>query len=387
MKIAVINTYSNGSTGVIAESIANYASHNNHTVKMFYGREKTVANNWTFVGESKLPLLISNALTFITGKVGSFHKKSTKRLINELSKFNPDVIHLHNIHGNYLNFKILFKYLSSFNGKVIITAHDEFLITGRCALCFCNKWKTGCSKCKFLSAYPRVLVDFSKKLQREKIEFLKRIKNLKIVTPSNWLKSYFSESLLSFADCRCIHNGIKKDTPSSFDISSLVEKNKINLIFSAYTWSVEKGSKIIKELYNIIDKRKFNIIVTGVTKSCNRMFDFDCKKIGLLNRSNLLYLISKCDVFINPTFKDNLPTILIESIQVGTPVLTFDTGGCKEIIDSTCGVVVKEKTAQALLKELNDFDYSKEWKSACQRKAKEFEPLVVYSNYLELYEK
>ena len=356
MKIAIINTYSTGSTGTIASLIGKGAIERGHSVKLFYGREKQNSSNWEYVGENKCSLFISNMLSFLTGKVGSFHYSSTKRLIMELKKYQPDVIHLHNIHGNYLNFKLFFKFLKCFKGKIVITMHDEFLLTGRCALCFCEKWKSGCNRCKYLNAYPHAMIDRSEMLHKEKIELLKSLQNVEIVTPSKWLGNLVDESKINFIKHRCIYNGLNSPVMEEFNLDGIVEKNKINILFSAYTWSVDKGALIIKELSQKLDKSKYNIIIVGYDNYCSNWFDFECKKVGLLTREKMLFLLKNVDLFVNPTFKDNLPTILIECLQVNTPAITFNTGGCSEIIDNKCGIVLDDKTSEALLRAILSFD-------------------------------
>ena len=385
MKIAVINTYSRGSTGTIASIIGDGAIKCGHSVRFFYGRDKQRDAKWEFIGENKFNLFISNFLTFITGNVGSFHRFSTKRLIKELRSYQPDIIHLHNIHGNYLNFRILFNYLKDYKGKIVLTLHDEFLLTGRCALCFCDKWKQGCSKCKYLKAYPHALIDRSAKLHKEKINLLKSLTNVEVVTPSKWLGTLIDESKISFLNHRCIHNGLEKPVVESFDLNSIIEKDKINILFSAYTWSIDKGALIIKELSKKIDRSKYNIIIVGYDKYCSKWFDFDCKKIGILNRKKMLFLLKNVDLFINPTFRDNLPTILIESLQMGTPAITFDTGGCSEIIDNSVGVVLKEKTSNSILDALANFRNDKFSTDAFEQRTKIFSVEKMINDYMLIY--
>ena len=385
MRIAVINTYSTGSTGTVANMIGHYAEKKGNIVKYFYGRNKNVNSDWIFIGENSFSLFWSNLMTYITGNVGAYHVCSTKKLISELIKFNPEVIHLHNLHGNYLNFQILFSYLESFNGKVVLTLHDEFFLTGRCALLFCDKWIEGCHNCKHLGAYPRVLIDKSYKLQKEKIEFLEKIKNLEIITPSDWLKKLVDSSKISHIKHKRIYNGLSNEKPEPFDIQKIIDKRKINILFSAYTWSEDKGALIVKELASKIDRTKYNLIINGYGDYCADWFDFECKKVGLLKREQMLFLLKNVDIFINPTFKDNLPTILIESLQVGTPVITFNTGGCKEIVDDSCGVVVDEKTSSSILNALEHFDFSVDWNTQCIRKAKKFSLENTICQYIKAY--
>lgn len=386
MKIAIINTYSKGSTGTIAHSIGEYAAKNGHNVKYFYGRVKENNDEWIYFGENKFNQFFSNGMTYLTGYIGSFHSISTKRLINELKAYEPDVIHLHNVHGNYLNFKLLFNYLKSFKGKVVLTLHDEFFLTGRCALLACDKWKEGCNKCHHLGAYPHALFDHSKKLQKRKIDMLKQIKHLTVITPSEWLVRQVNDSLIGFTKCRCIHNGVSETKNETFDASELIDKNKINILFAAFTWTVDKGALVIRELVKKIDKNKYNIIVAGVEKYCEKMFDVDCKKVGLLSREQLFSLLKQVSIFGNPTYKDNFPTILMESLKAGTPVITFNTGGCSEIIDDTCGVVVNEKNSDGFLRAIENFDLNKYKRENCLKRSGLFTLDKMAIKYLEIYE-
>ena len=386
MKIAIINTYATGSTGTIASLIGKYAQQKGHSVRFFYGRVKQNDSGWEFIGENRFNLFLSNGFAYLTGRIGSYHISSTKRLIKELELYQPDVIHLHNIHGNYLNFHMLFNYFKTFKGKVVITAHDEFLLTGRCALCVCDKWKSGCNKCKYLKAYPHAFIDRSTKLQRRKIEMLKSINNLTVVVPSQWLKNLFELSKINSVDCRCIRNGLSEPNEEPFDISSLVVEGKINILFAAFTWNVDKGAEVIKELSNKIDNNKYNIIVTGVNKSNLHWFDSNCSTTGLLKRGQLFYLLKHVDLFANPTFKDNLPTILIESLKAGTPAITFNTGGCKEIINNTCGLLLDNKNSDSLLNAINEFDFTKATKENCLKQASLFSKEKMAEEYLALYE-
>jgi hypothetical protein len=88
-------------------------------------------------------------------------KITTKSFINELEKLNPDVIHLHNIHGYYLHIELLFEYLKKSNKPVVWTLHDCWSFTGHCAYFEydgCEKWKLGCNSCPQKNSYPSSLV-------------------------------------------------------------------------------------------------------------------------------------------------------------------------------------------------------------------------------------
>ena len=108
----------------------------------------------------------------------------------------------------------------------------------------------------------------------------------------------------------------------------------------------------------------------------------------LQSQSELAAIYSSSDVYVNPTREDNYPTVNIESLACGTPVLTFRTGGSPEMLDETCGSVVECGDIDALESEIiricTDKPYSKE---ACIRKAKAFDKNERFKEYLKLYER
>ncbi len=380
-KIAFINTYCSGSTGGLINSIANYLPSDNFQVKKYYGRSfNALKKDWTFIGENIILQYLSNFLTYISGMVGSFHKSSTKKLIKELKSFKPDIIHIHNIHGNYLNFKMFGNFLQSFEGKIIFTMHDEFFLSGRCALIECDKWKNGCHSCKFKNKYPHVLIDKSKRLQKSKNEFIKRLKNPVFVFPSKWLFKLF-ESRFPNAQKVVINNGIKNEQ------TILTEKganDTIKLLCVANPWSIDKGSMFINELYEKLPS-KYKITVVGSDKKTCRLFNKGIKLVGVLNKELLKEQYLSSDIFVNPTLKDNFPTVLLESLSYGLPVVTFDTGGCSEIIDESCGVVTSSNDFCNLYNAITSFDFKKYASKNCVEKAKTFDAKICASKYLEIY--
>jgi len=380
-KIAFINTYCNGSTGGLISIIADYLPRDSFEIKKYYGRSYNAKKkDWTFIGENHFSQKISNLLTYITGMIGSFHKSSTKKLIKHLNSFKPDIIHIHNIHGNYLNFKMLGKYLHSFKGKIIFTMHDEFFLSGRCALLGCDKWKNGCYSCKHKDEYPHALIDKSAKLQKNKNEFIEKLNNPIFVFPSKWLFKLFG-SRFPNAKKIVINNGIKID-PNT--VVSKKKKETIKLLCVANPWSVDKGSQIINNLSEKLPS-KYEITVVGSNKKTSRLFGNKIKQTGILGKEVLRDEYLSSDIFINPTLKDNFPTVLLESLSYGLPVITFNTGGCSEIVDESCGVVTSSNDSIALYNAIISFDFEKYSSKKCIDKAITFDAKICASKYLEVY--
>ena len=350
VRIAYINTYCDGSTASLVDTITSQLDES-FSYKKFYGRLKKHKKGWTYIGKNKFLNFVDNFFTFIFGKIGHFHFYETKKLIRKLKDFDPDIIHFQNLHGNYLNFLLLGKYLSSFRGQVIFTLHDQFLLTGRCALISqeCNKWQTGCCGCKNLSRYPRALIDKSKRLHLEKLRFFEMIRNPIFVCPSKWMLNIYNSSLLSKYKAHQIYNGVI----GPFKYCKQPTKQ---LLFVANPWSKEKGSEVINQLFSLIDRNKYTLLVVGVDSKTKELFDPNIKTIGVVDKNTINRLFSESFCFVNPTFLDNLPTVLIESIQNGCPCVTFDTGGCSEIVNDNVGVVVKEKTAEGIIRGIMDIE-------------------------------
>lgn len=382
MKIVYINTFNHGSTGRICTSLASFMKEKGNEVYCFYGREEDNSiPGWKFIGEDKLSIL----LNYYTGKIGSYHKINTKRLIKRLEEIKPDVIHLHNIHGNYLNFDLLFDYLSKSDAKIIFTLHDEFLATGRCAYipANCDRRAHQCDHCQFLEDYPRAKVDRAHSLFLKKIQYLDSLKNVTFVSPSKWLQnSFLSSDIGRGRNCVVINNG--------FDLSKIERKeikrenNKIRLFAAAFEWNELKGRHILAELSQKLDLNKYELIVAGGIQD-NYKFPAEIQYFPKMSKEKLAELYLSSDIFLMPTFNDNFPTVLIESLSYGLPIISFNSGGCSEIFDSSTGVVTKERTADSLLEEINKFDFKKFSKENCYKRAKEFSFDKFLNKYYDLY--
>jgi len=385
MKIAFINTYCNGSTGSIVNTLANYCEKKGDKTFKFYGRLKQ-KNDWKYIGGSRIATFLNNLLVFVFGKVGGFHTRNTKKLIKHLRDLSPDVISIHNIHGNYLNFKLLFKYLSSYNGKIFFTLHDAFLLSGRC--CHPNlKCKSffQCKKCSFLSDYPHVLVDRTKEMLEDKKKYFKNLKNVVFISPSKYIESLIRVSILNEYNHYVINNGIKlPQTPPHIKYKD----EKIKLLFVASPWSSSKGSDIVFELVKLLDLSKYELLVVGDIKKTKLAHCSETiKTFGLIGKEDLFDIYRSADLFINPTLQDNFPTVLIEALAFGLPIISFDTGGCREIVGDDCGIILESKTAESLCDVIECFDFNKYNFKKCIEHSKEFSDVKMASSYYDLFSK
>lgn len=383
MKVAFINSQCAGSTGSICSSIANYLVEQGHECRIFYGRFENKNNPAIFFGGSVVRNFINNLLAYFTGRVGEFHTAATKRLIKELTKFNPDVIHLNNLHGNYINLKNLFKYLAHFDGKVVMTLHDQYMMTGHCAISYsCDDFKSGCKKCSHHNFYPHVLLYRGRRLLKKKEEYLSAIKNLKIVSPSEWLNELTNYTFLAKYPRFVINNGI--NLPVSISKNNQ-HKMKVKLLFVASPWASYKGPNDIVDLSKKLDLNKYELVVVGRLDNSFKKFPENVTYLGQLSQEELSKIYDECDIFVDPTYQDNFPTVLLEAMAHGLPCIAYDTGGCKEIVTNEVGVIVKERNSDALFKAITNFDMSKFDTMKIQEKAKKYTKTIMAEKYFELY--
>lgn len=395
MNIVEINTCDYGSTGKIMLRIAKKARENGNIVFTF--SRKWIHQPQPSEGHDYFGYFIENALHKILAKVTGFSECfsyfGTKRLINKIKKINPDIIHLHNLHGCYINLPLLFKYIKKNNTAVVWTFHDCWNFTGHCPhfdMIGCDKWKSLCFDCPQYKNYPKSLFDNSKVMYRLKSKWFKGIKNLTVVTPSKWLGDLVKQSFLKDYPVKVINNGINlsvfKPTESNFRKKYCITEFKKIILGVAFGWSDSKGLDVFIKLSKRLDDR-FQIVLVGTNETVDKRLPENIISIHRTqNQAELAEIYTAADLFVNPTKEENYPTVNMESLACGTPVLTFNTGGSPEIPDSSCGSVVPKEDIDAMYGEIiricGTNPYSK---SACTERARNFEENNKYQSYLDLY--
>jgi len=385
MKVAIINSvYGNGSTGKIVKELEDCLNSNNVKCKVFYGRKLGNESGGEYFG-SNLSVKVHALFSRLFGKHGLRSNKATKELIKKLEEFKPDVINLHNIHGYYLNYKILFEYLIKSQVKVFWTLHDLWPITGHCAYFENCDSVNECKNCKGKGEYPKAFIDNAHKNYQIKKSLFSQIEDLTFICPSNWIKEEMQKSFLKDKKFIVINNGIDLNK-YHYQESEIKEQyslqNKKIIIGVAMQWSERKGLSVFNELAKDLPPN-YKIALVGVKNekvSPNVLVLPEIK-----GYQELIKVYSMGDILINPTLMDNFPTVNIESLACGTPVITYDTGGSKEIIDSSCGIYVEKGNYQELLKAILNFNYEKYNRENCQNRAKIFNKTDKYLEYLALF--
>ena len=387
MKIFQINsTCGYGSTGRIAVDILKEVEKNGGEGIIAYGRNTAPDGVNSYKITTETDVKVHGVLSRITDRQGFYSTSATKKLIEKIKEYNPDIIHLHNVHGYYLNIKTLFEFLKEYNKPIVWTLHDCWAFTGHCAYFSfrgCEKWKTECNNCPLKKDYPSSLVlDNSQKNFNEKKELFTSLDNVTLVTPSVWLADLVKESYLKKFSVKVINNGIDlnkfKPTKSDFREKNGLENKQI-ILGVASVWEERKGLKDFIELSkNLTDDQQ--IILVGLNDS--QLADLPKNIIGIKRTNSideLAQLYSVADVFVNTTYEDNYPTTNLEAISCGTPVITYRTGGSPESVAEGNGFVVEKGDIPAVVEALKRVD-------GCKTETKDnFDASLRYKEYVDLY--
>ncbi|ANQ53651.1 glycosyltransferase family 4 protein [Thermosipho sp. 1070] len=396
MKILQINSVCGiGSTGRIVAGIHDILIKNGHESYIACGRNLYKNfDNAIKIGTS-FDVYMHVLKTRIFDKHGFGSKKATIKFINKVENLNPDIIHLHNIHGYYVNIEVLFNYLKTANKPVIWTLHDCWAFTGHCSYfdyVNCDKWKTGCYKCPQKTKYPKsILLSNSKHNYLKKKEIFTDVKNMIIVTPSNWLAKLVRQSFLKEYPVKVINNGIDltvfKPVKSDFRKKYNLE-GKFIILGIANVWEKRKGYKYFIELAQKLEKDEI-IVMVGLTKRQIKKLTDNIIGITKTNSvKELVKIYSSADVFVNPTLEDNFPTTNLEALACGTPVITFNTGGSVESVDSNTGFVVEKGSIDGLLNAIKVIKEKgkKSYSYYCvERVRKLYNKHNAFNEYMSLY--
>ena len=320
MKIVEINSVYNGSTGKIMLGLAEVASNDGMEVYCCAtGIPKYVdqTKNYYQIGGC-FSRKTHAALSYILGNPECHSSFSTKKLIRYIDRIKPDIIHIHNIHGFFINVEMLFGYIKKRKCSVVWTLHDCWPFTGRCPyfdILGCDSWKNGCTNCRYPKDwYPKATMNISSRMWKRKKEWFSNIDNLTIVTPSNWLAKLVSQSFLKEYPVRVINNGINlevfKPTKSDFRETYHCE-NKVVLLGVAFDWGERKGLDVINKLAERLPSN-YQIVLVGTNDDIDHSLN---KEIISIHRTNnqeeLAKIYTAADLLINPTREDNFPTVNI----------------------------------------------------------------------------
>lgn len=403
MRIVQINGGAKGSTGKIMMGIAEVARAQGHEVMCASPITTTNRDAGEDCGYYRIGTFNSRrvnvALARITGFNGCFAWFETYKLLKKIDEFKPDIIHLHNLHDSYINLPMLFSYIKKHNVPTVWTLHDCWAFTGQCphfTIVKCDKWKVGCHNCPQYKEYPASLYDNTKKMWQLKKKWFTGVKNMTIVTPSEWLAGLARESYLKQYPIEVINNGIDlnvfKPTHSNFRERYEIPAEKHIILGVSFAWGYRKGLNCFVEIAEKLGER-YQIVLVGTDDEIDKNLPHNIISIHRTqNQKELAEVYSAADVFVMPTREENYPTVNMEAIACGTPVVTFDTGGSPEMLDDKTGIVVKandiEATKKAIKdicekKKCNDEEYIVAYSKKSDMKKRFAEYIELYANVLE----
>lgn len=388
MKVVQLNaTCGVGSTGKICVSISKLLNKQGIENYILYtDGNSDYEQGIKYAG--KLYTKIQALKSRVLGNYGFNSGRATKRLIGELDRIAPDIVHLHNIHSHNVNLGTLFEYLKKKKIKVVYTFHDCWAFTGGCMYFIynqCEGWKNGCGNCP---TYRKYSCFFDRSVQM--LAKRKRVMNgldMTIVTPSVWLAELAKESILRDYPIYTINNGINlnvfKPTASDFRKKNRI-RNKMILGVS-FGWENRKGLDIFVELANRLPD-DYSIVLVGTDDMVDKQLP---ERILSIHRTNnqaeLAEIYSAADVFVNPTREDNYPTVNMEALACGTPVVTFNVGGSAEMLDETCGRSVAVGDVEKLICCIEELTSDETVANACLNKRADFDEFEKFRSYVELY--
>ena len=395
-KLLQINVALNkGSTGRIAEQIGKLARSKGWDTFILHGaRYVNTSEMYSF--QTGTPLLEKihavRSMLFDAHGLGSVNE--TQKAIEIIKQIKPDIIHLHNIHGYYLNYKILFEYLATTNTPVVWTLHDCWSMTGHCShfdYIGCERWKYGCYNCPLKGDYPKSLfLDRSKQNYLLKKTLFSSVENMTIVPVSKWLGSIVEQSFLREYPIRVINNGVdlKVFSPKETDLKDRLGLTGKNVLLGvAASWKEDKG---LREFIKLSRIAEYQVIMVGVPAKLKGKLP---EAIIAIERTNsqeeLADYYSMADVLVNPTYNDTFPTVNLEALACGTPVVTYRTGGSPESITPETGFVVEKGDCNALYAAIMEIiakgkDF---YSAACRKRAENlYNKDDRFLEYLDLYQ-
>lgn len=389
MKVLQINTVdAYGSTGKIARGIYDECVERGIQCKIAHRyHELDVKPEDSVAISTYFDCHAHNRLARITRLTGCFSRIRTAKFLKKIDSFSPDVIHLHNLHGNYINVPMLFRYIKKNNTRVIWTLHDCWSFTGGCAhydMSGCTKWKSGCGDCPCQGFY-----DITRSVYKLKKKWFMGVRDMLFVTPSKWLSDQVKQSFLKDYPVKVINNGIDLDifkpTESDFRQSNGLSDKKVVLGVS-FSWGYSKGLDVFVELSKKLPE-DYMIVLVGTNDNIDQCLPDNILSIHRTqNQKELAKIYSAADVFVNPTREDTFPTVNIEALACGTPVLTFNTGGSPEVIDEKCGKVVERNDVDAMEDAIIHICSGEISKENCISGARLFNKKSKFKEYVDLYE-
>lgn len=389
-KIVHINTFPNKATGSIMFSVHNELQKlDKWDSYVVWGRGRTPKDKvHEYNMQCGWEIMMHGVLSRIFDNTGFNSDYATERLLQKMEYLMPDIIQLHNLHGYYINVKMLFEWIKHRNIPVVWTLHDCWAFTGHCAYfdyANCNCWKNGCHDCVQKKSYPASLVFDNSKLNWLRKKELFNYKQLHLVTPSIYLHDLVKESFLKKLPCSVINNGIDTDVFKPSSINCHIG-GKFKILGVASEWTPRKGLHDFIQLYRMLNHEQIEMIIVGLTSQQIEALPEGIR--GMTRTDNIEQLVSlyqEADMFFNPTYEDNYPTTNLEALACGTPVCTYRTGGSIESVNEGNGFVVEKNELGGVKKIIEERLHSRKMGLHLDIDRKRISKEYMAEQYIKLY--
>ena len=394
MKVLIINSVCGiCSTGRICTDLAEVLETKGHECKIAYGRETVPEKLQKYAVRigNDLNVKIDGIKTRIFDNAGFNSVSATKKFLKWVAEYDPDIIHLHNIHGYYINIHLLFAFLKAYGKPVVWSLHDCWSFTGHCSHYSadkCYKWQTVCDECHRKHTYPRSVF-----LNRARQNFLKKailfrsLDNLTLVTPSAWLANEVKNSFLNKYNIHPIPNGVDLEAfrprESDFRDKYGLENKKI-VLGVATAWEEYKGAKRFAELSQKLGD-DYKVVLVGMTARQSAEMPSEILVLPrTVNISELCEIYTAADIFLNLSEMETMGLTTVEAMACGTPVCVSNFTATPEVVTDMGGIVLEDLKNDTIVKGIETV-LSKDYPET-RRNALKYEKNLQYNKYLELYE-
>ena len=391
MRVIEINSGFHGSTGTIMLNIAKQVRSTGGEALTFSQRKKSILPSGHIYFGSQIENFSHRFYSLFSGISGTGSRIGTHDILKKIDSYKPDILHLHNLHGWYINLPMLFEYLKNNKIKTVWTLHDCWGFTAQCShftIERCEKWITGCYDCPRYRIYPYTYVDRTKEMWKFKKRWFSGVKEMVLVTPSDWLCGLVKQSFLSEYPVKAINNGIDlsvfKSTTSNFRCNYGLGNKKI-ILGVASTWNNRKGLDTFIQLSEALAPN-YKIVLVGTNKKIDKMLPSNILSIHRTHNINeLAEIYTAADVFFNPTREETFGLVNIESIACGTPVVTNRVGGTPETISEKTGVAIDCNNINDSISAINEMISRKVNISDCIKHVQKFDVECKFQDYVDLY--
>lgn len=398
IKVLQINVEVNrNSTGRITEQIGNMIIEEGMQSYIAYSRGSANSTSKTIRIGNKFTILTHVVKTRLLGDHVNGSTYQTKSLIKKIQKANPDIIHLHQIHGYYLNIEVLFDFLASYKKPVVWTLHDCWAFTGHCSYFTrvgCYKWKSECNDCPQYNKYPASwFFDHSKEQFYAKKRLFNQIPDITFVTVSDWVRNLAKQSFIAHQNIVTINNGVDISTFKYREEFQIIKKelgieNKFILLGVGTTWNESKGIYDFFRLSELLPDDMVIVLVGLSSSQLPKKFN----NIFAIERTHdieeLVKLYSMADVLLSLSYQESFGLTPIEAMACGTPSIVYNATALPELISEGVGYVVEPGDFIDVLSKINKIKTNgkRYYIEACRDRAeKNYDKHLNYKKYINIY--